>query len=78
VKNASNPVRREGLSEQPHDAVARDGHLVLTDPDDRSLLTNRAFSELNRNVVRAIWADAAPGRGATFWFTVPTAERWES
>jgi light-regulated signal transduction histidine kinase (bacteriophytochrome) len=26
----------------------------------------------------AIWADAAPGRGATFWFTVPTAEKWEN
>ena len=26
----------------------------------------------------AIWADAAPGRGATFWFTVPSAEKWEN
>ena len=26
----------------------------------------------------AIWADAAPGRGATFWFTVPAAEKWEN
>ncbi len=26
----------------------------------------------------AIWADAAPGHGATFWFTVPSAEKWEN
>jgi hypothetical protein len=94
VKNAHNPVRREGLSEQPHDAVPRDDHLmaqrllaafeylrestVLTDPGDRFLPANRAFRELNRNVVRAIWADAAPGRGATFWFTAPAAEKWRS
>ena len=58
------------MSGRPHDAVPGDDQLmakrllaafehlresiVLTDPEDRFLLTNRAFRELNRNVAHAI------------------------